>query len=177
MISEEKFKSLVEDVKIDLDLHFFDSHQIQIRKMGDEMTLSLADRSYFNVEARRAFPLTRKNNFITFFDLNEKEIGMIQDVRQLPVEMRDLLESELEKRYFTARIRKVRGMKEEFGLFHLVVDTDKGPRDFFLRNLRDNVLRLPPQRIILTDIHGNRFEIRNVSRLDAKSLATIAKII
>jgi hypothetical protein len=57
------------------------------------------------------------------------------------------------------------------------VDTDKGRREFHLRNLRDNVLRMQPNRIVLSDIHGNRFEIRDVSRLDARSLATIAKII
>jgi len=71
----------------------------------------------------------------------------------------------------------VRSCKEEFGVFRLDVETDKGRREFHLRNLRDNVLRLPRNRIILTDIHGNRFEIRDVSRLDPRSLASIAKII
>ncbi len=165
------------EVKIDLDLRFLEPQEILLRKIGDELMLTLSDRSYVQVEVRRAFPLTRKNQYVTFFDINEKEIGIIYDVRLLPMETRELLESELEQRYFTAHIRRVRSCKEEFGLFRLDVETDKGRRDFHLRNLRDNVLRMPPSRIVLTDIHGNRFEIRDVQRLDARSLATIAKII
>jgi len=165
------------EVKIDLDLHFLDPQTLQVRKVGDEMTLTIGDRSYLQVEARRAFPLTRKNQYITFFDMDEHEIGMLPDIRVLPIEKREIIEAELNARYFTARIRRVISCKEEFGLFRLDVDTDKGRREFHLRNLRDNVLRMQPNRIVLSDIHGNRFEIRDVSRLDARSLATIAKII
>ncbi|MCC6483640.1 MAG: DUF1854 domain-containing protein [Armatimonadetes bacterium] len=169
--------SLVPQPPIDLDLHFLDPQQVTLRKVGDDLALSLPDVSYFQVEARRAFPLSNKYLYVTFFDHQEQEIGMLKDIRQLPIEMRKLLEDELEQRYFTARIRRVRSMKEEFGLFRLMVETDKGPREFFLRNLRDNVVRLPNNRIILIDMHGNRFEIRDVSRLDGRSLSNIAKII
>lgn len=165
------------EIKIDLDLHFLDPQALRVRKAGDEMTLTVGDRSYLQVEARRAFPLTRKNEYITFFDMEENEIGMLRDIRHLPIETREVIEAELNQRYFTARIRRVLSCKEEFGLFRLDVETDKGRREFHLRNLRDNVLRMPPNRIVLSDIHGNRFEIRDASRLDARSLATIAKII
>ncbi len=164
-------------VKVDLDVRLLDPAEISLQKVGDSLNLTLGDRSYIQVEARRAFPLTRKNEYVTFFDMDENEIGMIRDVRVLPIEVRQLLEAELEQRYFTARIRRVISCKEEFGIFKLDVDTDKGRREFHLRNLRDNVLRLPRNRTILTDVHGNRFEIRDVSRLDARSLSNIAKII
>ncbi|MEJ5297001.1 MAG: DUF1854 domain-containing protein [Armatimonadota bacterium] len=165
------------EVKLDLEIRLLDPSMLTIHKVGDSLGITVGDRSYPQVEARRAFPLTRKNEYITFFDMNENEIGMLRDIRSLPIEARQLLEAELEQRYFTARIRRVRSCKEEFGVFRLDVETDKGRREFHLRNLRDNVLRLPRNRIILTDIHGNRFEIRDVSRLDPRSLASIAKII
>lgn len=164
-------------VKVDLDVRLLDPAEISLQKVGDSLNLTIGDRSYIQVEARRAFPLTRKNEYVTFFDMDENEIGMIRDVRAMPIEARQLLETELEQRYFTARIRRVISCKEEFGIFKLDVDTDKGRREFHLRNLRDNVLRLPRNRTILTDVHGNRFEIRDVSRLDSRSLSNIAKII
>jgi hypothetical protein len=160
----------VPEVKLDLEVRFLDPAILTVHRVGDSLAITVGDRSYPQVEARRAFPLTRKNEYITFFDMNENEIGMLRDIRSLPIEARQLLEAELEQRYFTARIRRVRSCKED-------VETDKGRREFHLRNLRDNVLRLPRNRIILTDIHGNRFEIRDVSRLDPRSLASIAKII
>lgn len=164
-------------VMVDLNLNILNPSEILIQRDKDQLCLTVGDRSFFQVEARRAFPLSQKNKYVVFFDAELKEIGLIRDVRELPLEQRTLLDEELDKRYFTARIRKVRACKEEFGTFKLDVETDKGPRVFNLRNLRENVLRLPPNRVIMTDVHGNRFEIRDASRLDAKSLATIAKII
>ena len=162
---------------LDIELKFLDPQKITVRKIGDELVMTVEDRSYLQVEVRRAFPLSRKNLYVTFFDMNEGEIGMLRDVRLMPMEMRQLVERELDQRYFTAHIRRVKSCKEEFGLFRLDVETDKGRREFYLRNLRDNILRLHPNRIILTDIYGNRFEIRDVGRLDPRSLAAIAQII
>lgn len=161
----------------DFDIKMLDPNHIRLRKEGYELTLTVDDRSYLQVEVRRAFPLSRRNQYIAFFDSEDKEIGMLHDVRLLPMDMRVLIEQELDKRYFTARIRKIHSCKEDIGLFKLDVDTDKGRREFHLRNLRDNVLRMGGSRLILTDVHGNRFEIRDVERLDARSLANIAKIV
>ena len=66
--------------------------EFTLERRGDSLNLTVGDRCYIQVECRRAFPLTRKNQYVAFFDMEEKEIGMVQDIRSLPMEIRQLVE-------------------------------------------------------------------------------------
>jgi len=50
-----------------------------------------------------------------------------------------------------------------------VVETDRGLCRFTSQNLRENVQRPAPGRIILNDVDGNRYDIRNVDELSHES--------
>jgi len=49
------------------------------------------------------------------------------------------------------------------------METDRGQVHFTTRNLRENVQRPAPRRIILNDVDGNRYDIRDVDRLSRAS--------
>jgi hypothetical protein len=49
------------------------------------------------------------------------------------------------------------------------VDTDRGPRQFILRGLRDSVHEIEPGRYLINDVDGNRFEIPQITGLDHRS--------
>ena len=49
------------------------------------------------------------------------------------------------------------------------METDRGVCRFTTRNLRENLQRPAPGRIILNDVDGNRYDIRNVDDLSFES--------
>ena len=133
-----------------------------------------ADRSYVRVQIARAFPLSQPDRYIGFRDAQDKDIGLLIAPDGLDPESRRILDEEMERRYFLPVILRVNQIKDEFGAIFFNVDTDKGPRTFYLRQLRESVYRLPgTDRVLITDTDGNRYDIPDVTRLDARTLTLI----
>ncbi len=163
-----------EAVKITDEVEFLDAANVKIaRNSFEELTVELSDgTTYTNVEAIRSFPLTDSNKYISLLDSEEKEIGIIQDIRQLPRESERILRSELQKRYFMPKITKIHELDGEFGVTRWVVETNRGPVTFGMRT-RYDVVSLENGRVLIKDADGNRYEIENYHRLDPDSIALL----
>lgn len=163
-----------EAMKITDEVEFLDAAQIKIaRNSFEELTVELPDgTTYTNVEAIRSFPLTDSNKYISLLDSEEKEIGIIQDIKQLPRESEKVLRSELQKRYFLPKITKIHSLDGEFGVTEWVVETNRGPVTFGMRT-RYDVVSLENGRVLIKDADGNRYEIENYHRLDPDSIALL----
>lgn len=163
-----------EAIKITDEVEFLDAAQIKIaRNSFEELTVELPDgTTYTNVEAIRSFPLTDSNKYISLLDNEEKEIGIIQDIKQLPRESEKVLRSELQKRYFLPKITKIHSLDGEFGVTEWVVETNRGPVTFGMRT-RYDVVSLENGRVLIKDADGNRYEIENYHRLDPDSIALL----
>ncbi len=133
------------------------------------------ERSWVKASPARAFPLSDPDHYIGLLDGAGKDIGMIYDPALLDPESRQLLAKDLERRYFVPQIERVLYVKEEFGTIYWTVETDKGESEIIVRNLRDNLQELSPTRVIITDIHGNRYEFQNVQRFDSKTQSLILR--
>jgi hypothetical protein len=133
------------------------------------------ERSWVKVSPARAFPLSDPDHYIGLLDGAGKDIGMIYDPALLDTESRQLLVKDLERRYFVPQVERVLYVKEEFGTIYWTVETDKGESEIIVRNLRDNLQELSPTRVIITDIHGNRYEFQNVQRFDNKTQSLILR--
>ena len=57
------------------------------------------------------------------------------------------------------------------------VETDRGPRRFVVRNLRDSTFPLGPNRLMMTDTDGNRYEFPDVTAVGAKAYQVLAKVL
>lgn len=163
-----------EAMKITDEVEFLDAANIKIaRNSFEELTVELPDgTTYTNVEAIRSFPLTDSNKYISLLDSEEKEIGIIQDIKQLPRESEKVLRSELQKRYFLPKITKIHSLDGEFGVTQWVVETNRGPVTFGMRT-RYDVVSLENGRVLIKDADGNRYEIENYHRLDPDSMALL----
>jgi Domain of unknown function (DUF1854) len=143
-------------------LHFF--------KHGAALRLTIEDdRSFPRVGVLRAFPLSDRNRFFSVRDGAENEIGLIVNPTDLSVENQNLIDEDLQRRYFVPSIKKIVSAKERFGTVEWVVETDRGVCHFTTQNLRENVQRPAPGRIILNDVDANRYDIRNVDELSRES--------
>ena len=163
-----------EATKITDEVQFLDASNVKIaRNSFEELTVELPDgASHTNVEAVRSFPLTDSNKYITLLDSEGEEIGIIQDIKQLPRESAEILVSELQKRYFMPKITKIHELDGEFGVTRWVVETNRGPVTFGMRT-RYDVVSLENGRVLIKDADGNRYEIENYHHLDPASLALL----
>ena len=131
------------------------------------------------VVAVRCFPVTNPQEFVSVREPDSKkkgrgkEIGMIRRMADMPKEAQDLLNEELDRRYFTPEIIRITGMKEKFGYSYWDVDTPAGRVTFVLNNPFSNIRVLEDQSVFINDIDGNCFKISDVTKLDAQSLRRI----
>jgi len=151
-------------------LIFFDARTLRFFKHGATLRLTVeGDRCYPKVGIVRAFPLSQPNGFLSVRDSANKEAGLIVNPAELSLENRKLVEEHLERRYLVPAVQRIVSAQERFGTVDWTIETDRGVCRFTTRNLRENVQRPAPGRIILNDVDGNRYDIRNLENLNLES--------
>ncbi len=161
--------------------HFPDLFPGEVRLFRDasnRLRLTVeGQRSYLDVKVVRAFPLSDPDGYIGFLDGKDKLIGLIREPDALDAESLALARKDMHRRYFTPTITEIFSMKEEFGVIYCDVDTDRGPRHFVGKGLRDLVQELGDGEMLFTDTDGNRYRIADWRRLDPRSQRMLENII
>src|SRR5205085_10298268 len=158
--------SLVEGAR----LVFLDLKKLHFCKHGVTLRLTVEeDRSYLKVSVLRAFPLSEPNRFFSVRDGANREVGMIVDPAELSDENLELVREEIARRYLVPAVKRILTAKERFGTVDWEMETDRGVRKLTTRNLRENVKRPAPGRILLSDVDGNRYDVHNIDELDLNS--------
>ena len=161
------------------EINFLDPKKLRFYKSNDgELRLDIEnDRCVLSITAARAFPLSDPNRYICIFDGNDEEVGMLHDLRQLDRDSRREIEEELRKRYFMPVIERIVSVRIEFGIAYCEVETDKGPKEFIVHGVRNNVLEISPGRYLIQDVDGNRFEIPDINRLDTRGRLIFERVV
>ena len=94
---------------------------------------------------------------------------MIADPETLDKEAREILLQELNKRYLTSQVISINRASTEFGVTYWNVETDRGQKEFVTQSLQENAQWMGTSQLLIIDVDGNRFEIRDVNALDPKS--------
>lgn len=129
--------------------------------------------SWLGVKVVRAFPLSNPAVNIAFLNQKSEEIGMIPNLSVLDAQAAEITETELEQRYLSACILRIRSIRWEGDTMYWHVDTNRGEREFVVRANRETLLSLGPNRVLVIDVDGNRFEIEDDQRLDKASRAIL----
>jgi hypothetical protein len=137
------------------------------------------NRCYLDVKAVRAFPLSAPDSYLGLLDAagNDRVIGLIERPEELDESSRQILEQAVTRHYFLPNIVKVHSMREEFGAIYFDVQTDRGRRQFIAKGLRDAIEDLGDGEMLLPDVDGNRYHIRDWQRLDARSRRFLMQVI
>ena len=114
-----------------------------------------------------AFPLTRPGRMVSVRDEEGREIGVLDDIRGLDPDSLSILHEELERSYFMPRITDIADIREEHRVVTWEVVTDRGERKFEVRSVRQNVRRMGGRRLVIKDVDGNRYEVRDWMGLPA----------
>lgn len=134
---------------------------------GGFAALKTGDEVYPRVQVVRMFPFTDPNHFISIrtADENSKEIGIIKDMKDVSKETAELLENQMNLRYFTPVITKIINIKDEYGYAYFDVVTDRGACRFTINMGGSAVVHLSETRILISDVDENRFEIPDINTL------------
>ncbi len=100
----------------------------------------------------------------------ENEIGIIRFLSDFPEDQINIVRDELKKRYFIPEIIKVNEVKDEFGHTMWNTETTAGKKEFTVTEMSTNVLNLGNNRIMLTDVYGNRYYIPDITKADDKTM-------
>lgn len=123
----------------------------------------------------RAFPITNPDEFVSVREPTRKktgkpkEIGMIRRVSDFDGTTNALFSEELDRRYFTPEIKKIRSVKEKFSFYYWDVETTAGNVVFLMNNPFNNIRVLVDGRLLITDVDGSVFVIPDPKKLDAAS--------
>jgi hypothetical protein len=148
---------------------YFDPEKIRIRR-NDQGNIILIEGDEETQVSRvvRSFPLTKLYSFISLWD-EKDELGMVHRLKDLDKTSRMTLREELEKAYFMPKIKKILRIKELYGgMTWFAVETDRGYREFEILN-KNSMRHMGLTRVIFDDVDGNKYEIPDVTHMDARS--------
>lgn len=129
-----------------------------------------------NLEPRRLFPVSDPDRYITLLDESGIEQAVIRDLAELPVRQRQVIEDCLGEYYLVPKITRVISYAEKFRGMMIQVETDRGIADIELRTILHNV-KLRGRRLLIRDSNDNRYEIPDITALDARSRRMIDNFI
>ncbi len=123
---------------------------------------------HVGVEPVRAFPLSDPTHWISLCDGHGRELVQVASLDDLEPALRQLIDEELQTREFVPTILKIVKVHGEISPADWDVETDRGKTRFTLDN-EDDVRRLDPQRVLITDAQKLRYYIPNIRALDHTS--------
>lgn len=125
------------------------------------------------LELHCMFPITGATRYISLVDHDGNEIAIIRNLNDLMPESKKVAENCLREYYMMPRIKRFISTSEKFKIWMWTVETDRGVCTFEIRNHYTAVKPLYDGRILIKDANDNRYEIRDVNKLDKKSLKMI----
>lgn len=155
-------------------LRILDPASVRAFRHGANLRVELpGERCVPRAEVVRVYPLSDPDRWFSLREVEGDEIGALETFEGVDPGTRALLEEFLSRRYFLPVLRRVIRTKELFGVVNWEVETDRGPRRFTTRNLRESLVRPSAVRLLLTDVDGNRYDIRDLEALDAESQSLV----
>ena len=158
---------------VDCNISVLDPTQLRLnRDAFGKLHVSIGNTTYEDMRPVRCYPLSAPSRYIGLFDAEDREIGLIDDLNNIDPRSRKILTEELELKCLVIPIRTIRAVESRHGVTTWQLETARGFRLVHVRD-RSDIRRLAGRRVILTDVHGMRFEILDTDKLDTRSLALL----
>ena len=167
---------------------YLEPEAVHFERSGDTLSMTLKDGTltegavyYPRVILRACFPVSDNTEFLSVRDATDEvcpEIGIVEDWSKLHPQDRDAVAAELGLHYFVPEIRQVLNITEELGFLYWTVMTDKGRKDFVMRNSVIHYAReVAPGHWLLIDVNEARYEISDVATLDARGQKLVQRFL
>ena len=143
------------------------------RSINGFLNLKLKNQmTYEKVECIPLFPFSKSATYISVSirkDKEPEEIGVIKELKTLSSEQRNLVQADIDFRYFTPEILEIKQIMVKHGIHQWDVVTDKGEKTFFVRDIKENISFRENGLMIISDFDKCRYQIRDHHKLSATS--------
>ncbi len=141
------------------------SFQLALDPFG-KLVVTLADGTqHVGAVVARAFPIAASEQCISVLSAEGKELAWIENLSDLPAQIRDIIQQALQGREFMPEILRLDGVNSFSTPSVWRVQTNRGPTQLVLKGEED-IRRLSAHRLIVADAHGVQFLIRDLPSLD-----------
>jgi len=121
-----------------------------------------------NVSPVRAFPVQAPDEGLALVNGDGKEVAWIDSLDDLPPAVAGLVREELSGREFMPEIARIVDVTSFATPCTWTVETNRGRTEFVLRGEED-IRRIGPEALLVSDTHGIHFLIRDQYALDKHS--------
>ena len=149
----------------------FVSSDDKIEKYENNLvTLSVSGGERFEaLEPRRLFPVSDATIYITLLDKEGREVAIIRSINDLSAESKAIIEASLSEYYLVPTITRVISIADKYGTLHWTVETDRGVREFDIRNRTHDIKLQSDGCVRVRDWDDNRYIIPDYRKLDKHS--------
>jgi len=129
-----------------------------------------------HITLKRALPVGMPMEYISVANSENKEIGILKSVNDLSESQYEIVMDELSSRYYCPDILDIKSVKDKLGYVYMelvisVTDSDKTHiKNCAVKDVNKNIRMLSNESLIIYDVDGNRYMIKNLSALSKSSL-------
>ncbi|MBQ5946648.1 DUF1854 domain-containing protein [Massilia sp. ST3] len=116
----------------------------------------------------RAFPIQAPTRGISLVRDGGKEVAWIDDLAEVPEQIRTLVQEEIEGREFIPEILHIREVSSFATPCTWYVKTDRGETEFVLK-VDEDIRRVGDASLLVADSHGINFLVRDMYKIDKHS--------
>jgi len=166
----------MESIKDQMDLGIMDLHEAEFyTTKGGFAGLKYKGEDYKHVVLRRIMPMDQPMNYISVADEENKEIAIIKAVTELPGTQREIVEAELDNRYYSPQVLDVVSVKDKLGYVYMELRLkNKQGKEYnkscAVKDVSRNIRMLSGSSIIIFDVDGNRYVVPDLGALNKQSL-------
>ena len=135
---------------------------------GQLVLTSKNEERHVGIVPVRAFPIGAPDEGIALVNTEGHEVGWIEHLADLPPALGQLVEAELASREFVPEIEQISAVSSFACPSTWQVVTNRGNAVLILKGEED-IRRLTQTRLLIADIHGIEFLIRDTGTLDRNS--------
>ena len=134
------------------------------------VTLTFEDETVCEkLEVRRLFPVNHPDEYITLLDPDGTEVAVIRSLKDLNGESLKAVEYSLNDYYLVPHILRIVSIVEKYGTLHWVIETDRGIKEFDIRNRNHDIKVFRNGCVRVRDSDDNRYVIDDYRTLDKHS--------
>jgi hypothetical protein len=144
------------------------SFQLRRDSFGKLVLTSASGEEFVGVAPVRSFPIQAPTKGISIVREGGKEVAWVDDLADLPDQIRELVTGELEGREFMPEIVHIRDVSSFATPCTWYVDTDRGATEFVLK-VDEDIRRIGEGCLLIADSHGIHFLVRDMHHIDKHS--------
>ena len=144
------------------------SFQLRRDAFGKLVLTTPEGEEHVGVIPVRAFPIQAPTRGILMVREGGKEVAWIDDLADLPEQVRALVREEIEGREFIPEILHIKDVSSFATPCTWFVTTDRGDTEFVLK-VDEDIRRVGEASLLIADNHGINFLVRDMFNIDKHS--------